>query len=124
MTEKITINRKDFVERLMRQCDMTFPEASAAFECFCDILKDGVVNGAKIRFGKLGALRPTWHAPKAVHMGFKVSKKGTLTKNKHVYFMGKRLRYTLKIYDKFIDNHELHWYDEDWPIDEEQDQPR
>ena len=52
-----TIKRKDFVERLMRQCNMSFSEASRAFECFCDILKDGVVNGSQIRFGKLGVLR-------------------------------------------------------------------
>lgn len=116
-----TINRKDFVERLMRQCDMSFSDATKAFDCICDILKDGVVNGSQMRFGKLGVLRPTWHQPKEVHMGFKKGKGGRLTRNRHVYFLGRRISYRFKIYRRFIETHELHWYEDHWPVDDEAD---
>ena len=114
-----TIKRKDFVERFMHQCDMSFSDACRAFECMCDTMKDGVVNGSHIRLGKLGVLRPVWHAPKEVHLGVRQIKGRKYVKQKHVYFLGKRISYDLRIYRKFIDNHQLHWYSEHWPVDDE-----
>ena len=54
-----------------------------------------------------------------MHLGVKQKKGRKYERQKHVYFLGKRISYRLRIYDKFINNHQLHWYAEDWPVDAE-----
>lgn len=119
MARAKTINRKDFVCRFMRQVGLTHAQSCRLFDAMCDVFKDGVVNGSKVRIGKLGVLQPRWHEPKAVHKGFEMGKGGQITRKKHVYFLDRRISYRLRIYSKFMDTHSLHWYDEHWPIDDE-----
>lgn len=114
-----TIRRKDFVDRFMRQCNMSFTDACRAFDCMCEVMKDGVVNGAKIRMGKLGVLHPSWSASKEVHMGVRVVKGRRYVRKKHVYFLSKRLNYRLRIFRKFLETHELNWFAEEWPAEAE-----
>ena len=114
-----TINRRDFVNRLMRDCGMSFLQASQVFDAVCEVVADGVVSGARIRFGRLGVLQPVWRQPKAVHKGFRVTKGREIVKQKHVYFLGKRISYSLKIYKGFMNSHSLHWYSDHCDADED-----
>ncbi len=113
-----SINRNDFISAFMRSCGVTFSQACLLFDTMVSVFQDGMVNGAKIRIGRLGALDPVRHEPKTVHMSFRRTKEG-LVRQRHVYFLDQRIAYKVQIYRRFINTHNLHWYSEHWPVDDE-----
>ena len=65
-------------------------------------MEDAIVNGQKIQFGHLGALAPQLMPPRAINMGFK-NKQAT-------YYLGQRIRYKFMLFRKFIERHQLRWF--------------
>lgn len=107
MTDTI-VTRAEFVRRLMSNAGLTYVAACSAYDVLITTLEDAVVNGQRVNFGRLGALKPVVFKSRSVHMGFRRSK-DKVDKVSRTYFLGRRIRYRFQIYDKFARTHELRW---------------
>jgi len=111
MTEVVqTITRREFVQRFMRQCGMTYSEACHAYEVMCGAFEHGVVTGSKIRIGRVGALQPVWQKPREITMHFKVTKGRKLVRTRRRYAMGGRYVFKFDLYRQFVNSHDLRWF--------------
>lgn len=81
----------------------------------CRSFEDGVVNGAKIRIGRVGALLPVWQPPREHHMHFVRKKGGEIQTGIHrTYRMDGRYRFKFELYRQFLNTKHLRWV-QDWP---------
>lgn len=101
------VTRFEFIRRLMA-AGMTYTTASTAYDTFIRTLEDAVVNGTRVNFGKLGALKPVHQKSRSVHMGFK-RVGNSVEKVSRTFFLGRRIKYRFQVYDKFARTHELFW---------------
>jgi len=108
MLNKKPVARIDFVRGFMRG-GLNYKQATIAYESLCKIMEDAVVNGERIKIGKVCSLSPRWRAPKEVTMSFEKTP-GGIKKTRKTYFLGHRIRYAVNIYDEFLKNHEINWF--------------
>lgn len=107
-----TITRRDFVTRLMRDTGMTFVEASRAYECMCRIIADGVVSGARISVGSVGAITPVWRKPREITKHFDRTKGNRIVPSRRTYVLDGRYVYKFRIFGRFMETHSLNWYED------------
>lgn len=105
-----TVNRREFVQRFMRQCGVTYAQASQIFECMVAVFEDGICSGSKIRVGRVGSLVPVWRQPREITMSFRKKRGGKLEKSKRVYVMDGRYVFKFHLYRRFMDTHNLRWF--------------
>lgn len=105
-----TVTRREFVQKFMRACGMTYSEACRAYEAMCATFEHGVVTGSKIRIGRVGSLMPVWQKPREITMHFKVTKGRQLVRTKRRYAMGGRYVFKFELYKQFVDTHQLRWF--------------
>lgn len=112
-----SITRRDFVQRFMRQCGMTYSQACRAYEAMCDTFEHGVVTASKVCIGRVGAIQPIYQPPREFTMHFKVGKGRRIVRCKRQYSMGGRYVFKFELYRNFVDTHSLRWFaDEPNPV--------
>lgn len=105
-----TVNRKDFIARLMQDTGLTYDEAIQVFECLISVIEDAVVNVETVRFGRVGALVPHVRPPREVQMGFRVGKGRQVTKVRRIYNLDSRIGFRFRLYRRFMETHQLNWF--------------
>lgn len=92
----------------MRQ-GLKYDQAVVAYDAMCNVFEDAIVSGSRVNIGRVGCLDPEVMEPRTVNMGFS-RKGGNVEKVSRQYFIGRRLRYRFKIFKKFMETHELGWF--------------
>lgn len=111
MIESPPVTRREFVQRFMRECGVTYAQAVKIYECLCHTIEDAVVSGSKIRFGRVASVVPVWRRSRDVHMHFRKTKGGKVERGIHrTYNMDGRFTYKFVLYKKFLKSHSLKWF--------------
>lgn len=113
MRKRASINRRDFVLHFMSSCGLSYAKASEVYESMVELFMDGVVNGSKVRFGRLGTLLPVWHNPKTIHQNCRRIKGGEYETTGRVYHMDGRYVFKFRLYRRFVATHSLKWFQEE-----------
>ena len=106
MSQKSAVKRIDFIRKFM-QANLTYDQACRIYACMVALLEDGVVNGDKIKFGKIGCLFPVRKPPRDVVMGFVRGPGGRITHSKRVFHLDERTDYRFNFYRGFVRKHQL-----------------
>lgn len=105
------IDRRQFIQQLMRQCGFTFAEATKAFDCMCRVFENSVVSGSRINIGRVGALVPVWKPGRDILMHFSVGKGRKIkTGTTRTYHKDGHYEFKFRLYDKFIQTRNLQWF--------------
>jgi nucleoid DNA-binding protein len=107
--ETSTITRAHFVQKFMQDCGLNYIQANRVYDSMVSTIENGVITGAKITFGRVGAMKPRWRNPRVVNKWFEKKPGGVIERCHKEYYLGSRIDYTFEIYKKFINTHELHW---------------
>lgn len=111
MIQSPPVTRREFIQRFMRDCGVTYAKAVRIYESMCHTLEDGVVNGSKIRMGRVACVTPVWQPPRDIHMHFRRVKGGRVERGVHrTYSLDGRFTYKFVIYKKFLRSHNLKWF--------------
>ena len=106
MSQKTTVKRIDFVRKFM-QANLTYEQACNIYACLIGVLEDAVVNGDKVKFGKIGCLFPVRKPPRDVVMGFVRVTGGKIVHSKRVFHLDERTGYRFNFYSGFVRKHQL-----------------
>lgn len=99
----------------MRECGVTYAQACSVYDCMCRCMADGIVNGCKISFGRVGSIKPVWQPARDVNMHFTKVKGGKVVRGVHrTYNLDGRYKFSFRLYKRFIDTHRLRWFS-DYP---------
>jgi len=111
MIQSPPVTRREFVQRFMRDCGVTYAQAVRIYECMCHTFEDAIVSGSKVRIGRVACVNPVWQPPRDVHMHFKKVKGGKVERGIHRTFnMDGRFTYKFTLYKRFLNNHRLKWF--------------
>jgi len=101
---------------------LTYVDAGACYDTMVSVFQDAVVEGHRVKLGKLGVLEPHILPPRTVKMGF-VRERDEQTKKLSVvkrvtteYTIGARLKYKLKLNRSFLEKHQLRWFAVIWTV--------
>lgn len=114
MTGPTSVNRADFIQRLMRDCGLTYVESCRAYDCFISVFEDAVLSGHRINVGRVGAITPIWQSARTYNMGFKRQKPtadnpaGVVLQKSEIN-MGARIRYKFRLHRAFVRQNQLRW---------------
>lgn len=106
MSERAAIKRLDFIRKFMN-AGLTYDQACRVYSSMVGILEDAVVNGDKVKFGKIGCLVPVRKPPRDVVMGFVRGPGNVVTHSKRVFHLDERVEYRFNFYNEFARKHEL-----------------
>lgn len=101
MTATATVTRYEFIQKLMHQAGLTYDQACRAYMSMIGCIEDGLSNGDKIAFGRIGCLTPVRKAPRQVVMGFTRAKGNALIKTKRIFQLDERIDYKFNFYREF-----------------------
>lgn len=108
MSQKPVVNRRDFIRKFMHESGLSFDQACRAYASMVGLIEDGIVNGHKIKFGKVGCLYPVKKPPRDVTMGFaRLPKTGQLVKTRRVFHLDERTDYKFGFLREFARKHQL-----------------
>ena len=107
MSQKPAITRRHFIRKFM-QAGVTYDQACRVFSQMVGLMEDAVVNGDKVKFGKVGCLFPVRKPPRDVVMGFVRGPGNSMTHSKRVFHLDERTSYRFNFYREFIRKHQLH----------------
>ena len=107
MSEKPFVTRRDFIRKFMHEAGLTYDQACRAYASMVGIVEDGLVNGHKIGFGKIGCLHPIKKPPRDIVMGFARMANGDLVKTKRVFHLDERITYKFNFFREFTRRHPL-----------------
>lgn len=107
MSQKPVVTRRDFVRRFMLEAGLTYDQACRAYASMVGLVEDGLVNGHKIGFGKVGCLFPVRKPPRDVTMGFTRTANGHIVKTKRVFHLDERTAYKFNFFREFARRHQL-----------------
>jgi nucleoid DNA-binding protein len=111
MSDKQTYDRRIFIDRFMHDGNLNYSDACRIYDIMCQTVSDAITSGNKVTFGRVGALKPTWRAPREVRMHFRVKPGKTIEKGVHrTFYMDGRLDYRFKLYKQFVSTHKLNWF--------------
>lgn len=113
--EKSTYERRAFVNRFMREGGLSYTQATRVYEAMCGVFCDAIVTGNRVTIGRVGALMPVWRPPREVNMHFRRKPGNVLERVHRTFFMDGRYDFKFRLYRKFIEQHELHWYTQESP---------
>jgi nucleoid DNA-binding protein len=108
-----TYNRREFITRFMRECGLSYVQASRIYDTMVGVFEDGICSGSKIKIGKVGAIYPVRRPPREVSMNFKMGKGRKTQKARHVISLGPRITYKFKPYRQFMATRSLNWFNND-----------
>jgi len=106
MSQKTAVNRIDFIRKFML-AGLTYDQACRVYSCMIGLLEDSVINGDKIKFGKIGCLLPVRKPPRDVVMGFMRGPGNVMTRSKRVFHLDARTDYRFNFYREFVRKHQL-----------------
>lgn len=109
---KKTIDRARFIKNYMSHGGLTYLQAIKAYDAMTFTFENAVINGDKISIGRVCCLDPETKEPREVHMGF-VRDGDKIKKISRTYYVGRRVKYKVKIHKKFKQTHEIGWFNED-----------
>lgn len=95
-----TINRADFIRRLVGEAGLSYVDARKAFDSVIRQIEEGIITGSRVNFGRVAALKPVKLPPRVVHMGFE-RKGNKFTKTSKTYYLGSRTEYKVSVYRGF-----------------------
>ncbi len=101
MTSRPTVTRHEFIRKLMHQAGLTYDQACRAYMSVMSLIEDGLVNGDKIAFGRVGCLAPVLKPPRQVVMGFARTKGNQIIKTKRIFQLDERIDYKFNFYREF-----------------------
>jgi hypothetical protein len=108
--EKGTVDRRTFISKFMR-AGLTYSQATRLYEVMCGVFEDGIVSGNRISIGRVGALVPSWRPPRDINMHFRIKKGRMIERGVHrTYYVDGRYEFRFKLYKKFMDTRQLHWF--------------
>lgn len=102
-----SVSRRAFIQKLMRDCGLTYEEARQGFNCLVSILENAVINKEAVRFGRFGVLMPVRKPPREVKMGFRRLPGNKMVKVKRVYHLDERFEWRLRVYAEFKRRNQL-----------------
>lgn len=102
------ITRLSFVKDMV-QSGLTYAQATTAYNAVMSTIADGAVNGQKIYLGQVGVINPTVLPPRQVKMGFTKGPGGKIVRRQTDYFLDSRMKYSFRMFKKFVQTHELNW---------------
>lgn len=97
------VKRADFIRNIVNTQDLTYAQASAAFDAVMKTLEDGICDGSKIQLGKIGAIVPVKLDPRPVQMNFKREH------GQRTYFLGSRIKFKFRLFKAFLQSRTLNW---------------
>ncbi len=104
-----SIDRAEFIRRFRYECGIDYVTARRVYLAMCSVIEGAVVDGHRIRIGRVGVINPTWSKPKKVVMGMDRSD-GKLKRCRREIHIGSRIKYRFKLYKQFMAKHELKWF--------------
>lgn len=107
--QRPVVGRKDFIKDLMTK-GFSFAQSVTAYESVMSTIANGVVLGQSVYFGEVGKISPVVCPPRTVNMGCMKAKGGTVVRLKRQYFLDTRLKYKFRLFDKFLERHQLDWH--------------
>ena len=105
-----SITRPDFIRRLMHDCGLTHEKASSAYEAFIQLIGDGLADNQRICLGRVCHLQPKESPPRKVRLNLKRVKGGDYKPSNLTFYVGKRVRYQVKIHKEFIRKRSLNLF--------------
>lgn len=109
MAKRAVYDRRNFVEHLMREGDLTYAQATKIFNVVCSVFGEAVVNGARINIGRVGAIVPHWRPPRDVRMHFTRRGKKVRRGTERTFFMDGRYVFKFNVYRRFLKTRQLRW---------------
>ena len=106
MKRNVSVNRRDFIRRFMLEAGLTYDQACRTYSSLVGLVEDGVVNGHRIGFGKVGCLFPMHKPPRDVRMGF-VRTPGGVVKTQRIYHLDERTVYRFNFFRTFARKNQL-----------------
>jgi nucleoid DNA-binding protein len=107
--EEECVSQRDFVQSYL-DSGFSYSDACKAYRVFCRVIEDAVVQGQKVKIGKVGAIVPVIRPSRSVNMSFQRQKKGVVNKVTTQYLLGKRLSWKFRVFNSFKRTHQL----DDW----------
>jgi len=104
-----SVNRLDFIKRLIKREGFTYAQAAQAYLAFVSVIEDAVVNGYKINVGRVLSIKPVRKPAQVKQMGFKRVAGGKIIAAKRVYYLDSRIKYRVSLYKEFVRIRELKW---------------
>ena len=106
MTQKPIVTRRDFVRRFMLEAGLTYDQACRTYASMVGLMEDGIVNGHRIGFGKIGCLFPMKKPPRDIRMGFYCTPQG-IVKTTRIFHLDERVVYRFNFFREFARRHQL-----------------
>jgi len=106
MRQAAAVTRIHFIRKFMKS-GLTYDQACRVHSCMVGIIEDSVVNGDKVKFGKVGCLFPVRKPPRNVVMGFERGPGNSLTRTKRIFHLDARIDYRFNFYREFVRKHQL-----------------
>lgn len=103
-----SVTRVDFIRRMVVR-GFSHSEAAQAFEAFMDTIAEGIRKGNRVALRDVGALVPTTQKSVVRTMSFVNVKGGKRHATHREFFMGRRLRYSFRLFRSFKQRHDLQW---------------
>lgn len=105
-----TVDRRAFIRKWMDECGFTYDVACRIYASMVGTFEDGIAGGQKITIGNLGSLTPKISPAREVTKGFDMLPGRKVVPARKTYYLDERIRYSFKIYQKWLDTHELKWW--------------
>ena len=106
MSQKPAVTRREFI-RKFTQAGLTYDQACRVYSAMVGIVEDSLINGDKIKFGKVGCLFPVRKPPRDIVMGFVRGPGNSMIKSKRVFHLDERVDYRFNFYREFSRKHQL-----------------
>ena len=100
------VNRIDFIRQFTR-AGLTYDQACRVYTVMVGMIEDAVLNGEKVKLGKIGSLAPVRKPPRDVVMHFVRGPGNSMTRSKRVFHLDARTDYRFNFYREFIRKHQL-----------------
>jgi nucleoid DNA-binding protein len=108
--ERNSVKRVDFINNIVRDQNLTYVQASAAWDSFIKTIDDGICAGCKIQFGKVGTIVPVRYDPRIVQMGCRRVKSGEPAESaSRTYFLGSRIKFKFRLFKGFLNSRTMDW---------------
>jgi hypothetical protein len=91
----------------MHEAGLSYGQACRAYRSLVSIVEDGLWNGRKIGFGKVGCLYAVRKPARDVTMGFIRTPNNKVVRARRVFHIDERLEYKFKLFRAYTRNHHM-----------------
>jgi len=107
MSQRSVVKRLDFIRKFTMEAGLNYDQACRVYTSLVSLIENAVVNGEKVKFGKVGALTAVRKPPRDVVMGFVRGPNNVVTRSKRVFHLDERLEFRFVPYREFLRKHQL-----------------